>query len=126
MTTAPMPWANRFGGPGTSRGSTPRRVSIGVSTRVTSWPSGLNRGPASTRATKPYASGRTSHVCPNSRAVAAITTTPPATNRADTSFTGLGKLNSRDMAPQPYPTKLVSFRGCWVSRPNRGGTAATA
>ena len=52
VTTAPMPWANRFGGPGVSRGSIPARRH-GVSTRVTNWPSGLNRGPASTRATKP-------------------------------------------------------------------------
>ena len=46
----PMPWANRLGGPGTRFPSIGRR---GVTTRVTSWPSGLNVGPVTTRATKP-------------------------------------------------------------------------
>ncbi len=39
----PMPWANRLGGPGTSRGS--MRVRRGRTTRVTSRPSGEKRGP---------------------------------------------------------------------------------
>jgi hypothetical protein len=48
--TAPIPCAKRFGGPGTGLAATP---SSGVTTRVTSWPSGLNVGPVRTRATKP-------------------------------------------------------------------------
>ena len=50
LSVAPMPCANRFGGPGTHRGAT---GSLGVMTRVTSWPSGLSVGPVSTRATNP-------------------------------------------------------------------------
>ena len=45
-----MPWAKRLGGPATGRAGIPSR---GVTTRVTSWPSGLSVGPVSTRATKP-------------------------------------------------------------------------
>jgi hypothetical protein len=44
------PARNAFGGPGTGLAATP---SSGVTTRVTSWPSGLNVGPVRTRATKP-------------------------------------------------------------------------
>lgn len=51
---APMPWANRFGGPGTYFAGNDSR---GVITLVTSCPSGLSVGPVSTRATNPYASG---------------------------------------------------------------------
>ena len=40
--TTPMPWAKRLGGPGTGRSAIPRR---GVTTRVTSCPSGLMVGP---------------------------------------------------------------------------------
>ena len=46
----PMPWANRFGGPGTGRAATGRR---GVTTRVMSWPNGLKVGPVRTRAMNP-------------------------------------------------------------------------
>jgi hypothetical protein len=49
VIAAPMPCANRFGGPGTYLGA-PRR---GAATRVANWPSGLSVGPVSTRAQKP-------------------------------------------------------------------------
>ena len=45
----PMAWANRLGGPATSRGAANR----GATTRVASWPSGLRVGPVSTRAQNP-------------------------------------------------------------------------
>src|SRR5262245_53250604 len=90
-STAPMPCAKRFGGPGTSLGSTSRR---GVMTFVTRRPSGLNRGPAASRATNPKASGTTTHCCP-ARIAIVIRTTPAATSRADTSFTGLGSAGVR-------------------------------
>ena len=48
--TTPMAWANRFGGPATGLGPQGRR---GATTRVATWPSGLNVGPVSTRAQKP-------------------------------------------------------------------------
>jgi hypothetical protein len=54
VTVAPIPWANRFGGPGTYFAGNGNR---GVITLVTSDPSGLSVGPVSTRATNPYASG---------------------------------------------------------------------
>src|SRR5262249_42868825 len=54
---APRACAKRLGGPGTGRGR-PRR---GATSRVASWPSGLNVGPVSTRARNPYASGTVSH-----------------------------------------------------------------
>src|SRR5579862_8403425 len=47
---APIPWAKRFGGPGTGRSANGRR---GVRTLVTNCPSGLSFGPVSTRAPKP-------------------------------------------------------------------------
>ena len=49
-SAAPMAWAKRFGGPGTSLASTASR---GVITFVTSRPSGLKRGPDATRAANP-------------------------------------------------------------------------
>lgn len=48
--TAPIACAKRLGGPGTGFASSGNR---GTMTRVTSWPSGLNVGPAATRAAKP-------------------------------------------------------------------------
>ena len=91
-STAPMPWAKRFGGPSTSRGASGR---AGTTTCVASRPSGLNVGPAATRATKPYASGPSTQVQPRMRTSSVITTTPAATTRAATSFTGFGKRKSR-------------------------------
>ena len=49
-SVAPMPWANRLGGPAVGRSGSPRR---GVTTRVTSCPNGLRVGPVRTRATNP-------------------------------------------------------------------------
>ena len=49
VIAAPMPWANRFGGPGTSRGAPSR----GAITRLASAASGDSRGPVSTRAQNP-------------------------------------------------------------------------
>ena len=50
VKSRPTPWAKRLGGPGTGRLVTLR---WGVTTRVTSWPSGLSLGPVATRARKP-------------------------------------------------------------------------
>ncbi len=46
----PMAWANRLGGPGTGFGGQGRR---GTTNRVATRPSGLSRGPVSTRAQNP-------------------------------------------------------------------------
>ena len=58
---------------------------------MTSSPSGENLGPASTRATNPYARTRVSHSRSKAMVSAAIPTTPTATRRAEISFTGFGK-----------------------------------
>ena len=87
LSVAPMPWAKRFGGPGTSLAGTGRR---GTTTRVTRRASGLNRGPASTRSTKPAARVNSSTGQRVTRKARAWTTTPAATNRAATSLTGFG------------------------------------
>ena len=50
VSTVPMAWAKRFGGPGVGRAA---NGSSGTTTRVASWPSGLNVGPVRTRAQKP-------------------------------------------------------------------------
>ena len=50
VNAAPTPCANLFGGPGTNRCSS---ESFGVITCVANRPSGLNVGPARTRATNP-------------------------------------------------------------------------
>src|ERR1022692_2653330 len=42
VTAAPMPWANRLGGPGTKR---VYLVNLGATTRVASCPNGLSVGP---------------------------------------------------------------------------------
>lgn len=59
--------------------------------RVTNSASGLNVGPAATRAAKPYVNAtRISVELVNKNAVL-IKTTPPATSRAEVSFAGFGK-----------------------------------
>ena len=50
VSTAPIPCANRLGGPETGFSTNGSR---GTRPRVTSWPSGLSVGPVQTRATKP-------------------------------------------------------------------------
>ena len=67
-------------------------------TRVTSNPSGLSLGPAATRATNPYARTGASQRWSNTMAVTAMTTTPAATRRAETSFTGSGNENNRGLS----------------------------
>lgn len=49
-SVAPIAWAKRFGGPGTGRGA---MRNAGTITLVASSASGLNVGPAATRATNP-------------------------------------------------------------------------
>ena len=88
--TAPMPWANRFGGPATKTWS---RFNRGVMTSVAIRPSGLRSGPVSTRATKPYVNGTSTHGLPVITNRTLITTAPVATMRAEVSFTGLGNPN---------------------------------
>ena len=63
-----MAWAKRFGGPARSARA---RASRGVTSRVARCPSGLKRGPGSTRATKPKANGTVGHRWPK-----AMVTTP--------------------------------------------------
>ena len=53
-------------------------------------PSGLIRGPARTRATKPYVSGTSTQPHPSTATASAMRTAPVATVRAATSFTGFG------------------------------------
>src|SRR5436305_15347832 len=87
--TAPIAWANRFGGPGTGLRS-PSRGAIRF------WaiqPSGLSVGPVSTRAQKPYAIGISSQYQPVARVTMTPTSTTPATTRAAFSLTGLGNEN---------------------------------
>ena len=86
VSAAPIPWAKRFGGPGTRRGA-PRR---GATLFWASQPTGLSFGPVSTRAQKPYASGTSSHSQPVARITTAVVSTTPATTRAAFSFTGFG------------------------------------
>ena len=65
--TAPIPCANRFGGPGTGFLAPSR----GAITFCAVQPSGLSVGPVSTRAQNPYVSGISSQYAP----VARITST---------------------------------------------------
>jgi len=59
--------------------------------RVTNSASGLNVGPAATRAAKPYVNAMRMRVEFVSRNAVLIKTTPAATSRADVSLTGFGK-----------------------------------
>jgi hypothetical protein len=86
--TRPIPWANRFGGPGTNFGAMVSRR--GRITLVTSNPSGENRGPYSTLAAKPVVSKAVTTGDPVNTNAAPCSTTPNPTSRADTSSTGLG------------------------------------
>ena len=68
----------------------------GVMTLTANWPRGLSFGPVSTRAINPYVRGTSTHPLPVMRKITDMTTTPPATMRADVSFAGLGKENNFD------------------------------
>ena len=85
--SAPIPWANLFGGPGTRRCS---RLMRGVMICVEILPNGLRNGPVHTRAIKPYVSGKSSHGFPVITKATLMTTAPPATMRAEVSLTGFG------------------------------------
>src|SRR6476619_2137378 len=89
-TAAPMPWANRLGGPGTSR----VRPSQGVRTLTESWAKGEIRGPNSTRSQNPAAMKASPQPKPVSRVTAESATTRAAVMRAAYSFTGLGNANT--------------------------------
>ena len=106
--TNPIVWANLFGGPGTNLWS---KFNFGVTTRVTNSASGLNAGPAATRAANPYASATSTSVELVSRNVVLIKTTPAATSRADVSLAGFGKGKRFVMRPSiyRYPTNLVKY-----------------
>src|SRR6478736_335934 len=90
-TAAPMPWANRLGGPGTRR----VRPSQGVRTLTESWARGEIRGPNSTRSQNPAAMTASPHPKPVSRVTADSATTRAAVMRAAYSFTGFGNANTR-------------------------------
>ena len=89
-----MAWAKRLGGPGVRRSS---KGSAGVTTRVTSAASGSNRGPQATRSANSTASTTMIQGWRSTRQASPISAVPAATPRADTSFTGLGKLNTLPM-----------------------------
>ncbi len=93
--TAPIPWANRFGGPGTGFFGPSR----GATTSIANRPSGLSVGPVSTRAQNPYAIGISSQYQPVASVRITPASTKPATTRAAFSFTGLGNANSSRMPP---------------------------
>ncbi|CAB4672517.1 unannotated protein [freshwater metagenome] len=67
---------------------------------VTKIPSGLKRGPLATRATKPKESGIRIHQACVAKSATDMITTPVATSRADTSFTGFGKVKSVRTRPR--------------------------
>jgi len=79
--------------------------------RVTNSASGLNAGPAATRAAKPYVNAMRTRVEFVRRKNALIKTTPAATSRAEVSFAGFGKGKRFVMRPSLplYPTNLVRF-----------------
>lgn len=91
LNRAPIPCANRFGGPGTIRCGPARR---GVITWVAKRAMGLKVGPDNTRATKPYVRGMRIQAQPVTAYPAAMTTAALATMRAEVSFTSDGKLSS--------------------------------
>jgi len=89
LKEAPMPWANRFGGPGQYFGF---QFNFGIKIRVTNCPRGLMVGPVVTLARNPYVKGIKTHIWSNATIAKLMQTTPPATNLAEYSFTGLGNL----------------------------------
>ena len=94
--TNPIVWANLFGGPGTNLCS---NFNFGVTMRVTNSASGLNAGPAATRAANPYASAASTSVEFVSKNSVLIKTTPAATSRAEVSLAGFGNGKRFDMRP---------------------------
>ena len=62
-----------------------------MTTRVTKSASGLNAGPAATRAAKPYVNATRISVCEVNKNATLVKTTPAATSRAEVSFAGFGK-----------------------------------
>jgi len=110
-STAPMACANRFGGPGTSRGG-PRR---GAMMRVASRPNGEKRGPEANRSRNPMASAQRSHSVRSATVRTDNTTTNPATTRAAYSFTGFGNVSSfltttlrNSVALRTIPTRRIA------------------
>lgn len=90
--TTPTPCAKRFGGPATNLWLI---FKAGVTTCVAIRPSGLNFGPANTRAQKPNVRGTNTQPLCVTRKRTLISTTPVATVRADVSLTGLGNEKKR-------------------------------
>ena len=107
LTTVPMPWANRLGGPGTSRGLPSR----GATTWTASRPSGLYRGPQPSRSANPTKSTSVIQCQPVARASTESEKTPKATERAAHSFTGFGKWNRLRRGVFTSPTREVFIRG---------------
>lgn len=91
LNSAPIPCANRFGGPGTMRCGPDSR---GVMTWVAIRAIGLKVGPDNTLATKPYVRGIRIQDQPVTEYPAAMRTAALATMRAEVSFTSVGKLSS--------------------------------
>ena len=85
-----MNWAKRFGGPATGFFAPSR----GVITFSAAQPTGLSFGPVSTRAQNPYTSGINSQYHAVAMISTTVTRTTPATTRAASSLTGLGKESS--------------------------------
>src|SRR5690606_34046926 len=87
VTARPTPWAKRLGGPAVGMLG-PRR---GAMTCDASRPSGLKRGPPSTRSRKPTARSAVSQCHPVSTMTAPAAATTAATTRAARSLTTEGK-----------------------------------
>ena len=96
----PIDWAKRFAGPGEKRWATGSR---GVTTFVARRASGLNVGPVSARARKPYASTGRSQPCWNATVATESTQTTPATIRAEVSLTGFGNAKRDRIVRSRYP-----------------------
>ena len=88
-TDNPTNWANLFGGPGTGFSGIRR---TGTMSCVAIKPIGLNVGPVSTLAIKPYTRKINNQGSPVKIVAIAKANTMAATDLAATSFTGLGKL----------------------------------
>ena len=99
---APIAWAKRLGGPGTGRA----RSSLGATTRVASWPSRAQARPRQHPGPEPVNDrDKQPLLLKDDGGDGHDEDHAPATARAATSFTGLGKLNrlpARPLTPKAY------------------------
>ncbi len=88
VTNAPIPWANRFGGPGEYLGLNGANLANTLTANIAS---GLREGPLNTRAMKPKAMTKIIQLKPVISAIKPKIATTPAVKRDATSLTGFGK-----------------------------------